>query len=68
MLQEAVEPTSLPEHDDLRAAVRGVRADFPGSYRQGLEPSGYPTESVAALTRAGFLGALVPERYGAVRP
>ena len=54
----------LPEHDDLRAAVREVCAAFPGSYWQGLEPSGYPTEFVQALTAAGYLGALVPEEYG----
>jgi acyl-CoA dehydrogenase len=59
-----VELTRLPEHDDLRAAVRAVCAAFPGSYWQGLEPSGYPTEFVEALTRAGYLGALVPETYG----
>jgi acyl-CoA dehydrogenase len=54
----------LPEHDDLRAAVQEVCAAFPGSYWQGLEPSGYPTEFVQALTAAGYLGALVPEEYG----
>jgi acyl-CoA dehydrogenase len=54
----------LAEHEDLRAAVREVCAAFPGSYWQGLEPSGYPTEFVQALTTAGYLGALVPEVYG----
>ncbi len=56
--------TSLPEHDDLRAAVRAVCDDYPGSYWQALEPDRYPTEFVEALTRAGFLGALIPEEYG----
>ncbi|WP_088290708.1 acyl-CoA dehydrogenase family protein [Kineosporia sp. A_224] len=59
-----MELTPLPEHDDLRAGVRAVCADFPGSYWQGLEPDRYPTAFVAALTAAGYLGALVPEEYG----
>jgi acyl-CoA dehydrogenase len=34
-------------------------------YWQGLDDQrGYPTEFVRALTKAGFLGALIPEAYG----
>jgi acyl-CoA dehydrogenase len=54
----------LPEHEDLRGAIAELCADFPGSYWQGLEPRGYPTQFVQALTNAGYLGALVPEEYG----
>ncbi len=50
---------------DLREAVRRICKDFPGSYWRDLdEIRGYPTEFVAALTRSGFLGALIPEEYG----
>jgi alkylation response protein AidB-like acyl-CoA dehydrogenase len=56
--------TVKPEFDDLRAGVRQVCQPFDGAYWQGLEPDSYPVEFVAALTRAGYLAALVPEEYG----
>jgi acyl-CoA dehydrogenase len=50
---------------DMREAVRRICKDFPGSYWRELdEQRGYPTEFVVALTRSGFLGALIPEEYG----
>lgn len=52
------------EHDALRAGVREVVERFDGAYWRALEPDRYPEEFVAALTDAGFLGALVPEEYG----
>ena len=52
------------DYDDLRAGVREVVERFDGAYWRGLEPDRYPEEFVAALTDAGFLGALVPEEYG----
>jgi acyl-CoA dehydrogenase len=48
----------------IREAVRALCARFPGEYWRGLEPDGYPTEFVGALTDAGWLAALIPERYG----
>ena len=55
-------------HDDtapIREAVRALCADFPGEYWRRLDRErAYPTEFVAALTRAGFLAALIPEQYG----
>jgi acyl-CoA dehydrogenase len=55
-------------HDDvapIRSAVRALCADFPGEYWRRLDRErGYPGEFVAALTRAGFLAALIPERFG----
>lgn len=56
--------TEDTEHEDLRSGVRQVCANFPGAYWRGLEPDTYPTEFVAAITAAGFLGALIPEQYG----
>ena len=62
------EPVSMALGEDfpeLREAVERVCADFPGEYwRKHDEASTYPTKFVAALTAAGFLGALIPERYG----
>jgi acyl-CoA dehydrogenase len=55
-------------HDDLaqiRESVRALCAGFPGEYWRRLDRErGYPTEFVAALTKAGFLAALIPEQYG----
>jgi acyl-CoA dehydrogenase len=48
----------------IRSAVRDLCTKFPGEYWQGLEPSTYPTEFVAELTRNGWLAALIPEEYG----
>jgi acyl-CoA dehydrogenase len=56
---------SLPDDlDPVRAAVRELCAAFPGEYWQGLEPDRYPTDFVQALTRDGWLAALIPEEYG----
>ncbi len=50
---------------DIRAAVRRICDGFPGSYwREREARSEYPEAFVAALTKAGYLGALIPERYG----
>ncbi|MEQ8603981.1 MAG: acyl-CoA dehydrogenase family protein [Marivibrio sp.] len=50
---------------DIRAAVAKICADFPGSYwREKDRESAYPAEFVAALTRGGWLAALIPETYG----
>jgi acyl-CoA dehydrogenase len=51
-------------HDDLRDGVRDVCEKFDGPYWRGLEPDGYPTEFVNALTDSGYLAALIPEEYG----
>ena len=49
----------------IRAAVRALCADFPGAYWRELDRErGYPEKFVAALTKAGFLAALIPEEYG----
>jgi acyl-CoA dehydrogenase len=57
-----------PATDDLaqiRESVRALCAKFPGEYWRALDRErGYPTEFVAALTKAGFLAALIPEQYG----
>ena len=49
----------------IRAAVRALCADFPGEYWRALDRDrAYPEKFVAALTKAGFLAALIPEEYG----
>src|SRR5512140_185901 len=63
-----MELTAASTHDDIapiREAVRALCADFPGEYWRKLDRErGYPAEFVAALTKAGFLAALIPEQYG----
>jgi alkylation response protein AidB-like acyl-CoA dehydrogenase len=49
----------------IREAVRALCADFPGEYWRRLDRERvYPQEFVAALTKAGYLAALIPEEYG----
>jgi acyl-CoA dehydrogenase len=52
------------ELQDIGAAVRDLSLKFDGSYWQSLEPDSYPEEFVRALTKHGWLAALIPEEYG----
>ena len=45
---------SVEELAEIRSAVRGLCARFPGSYWRDLEPDGYPTEFVSRADRAGL--------------
>ncbi len=52
-------------YEELRSAVRQLCENFPGSYWRGLDQrKEYPEEFVRAMTRAGYLGALIPKEYG----
>jgi len=53
------------EYQELRKSVRELCADFAGDYfRRVDERRAYPEEFVQALTKAGWLAALIPEEYG----
>jgi alkylation response protein AidB-like acyl-CoA dehydrogenase len=53
------------DYAEIRAEVAKLCAEFPGEYWQRLErESTYPAEFVDALTKAGYLSALIPEKYG----
>ena len=53
------------QHQDIRKAVRELCAEFPDEYFRGKEEErAYPDEFVTALTKAGWLAALIPEEYG----
>jgi acyl-CoA dehydrogenase len=57
--------TEAPDLAPIREAVRALCANFSGAYWRALDRErAYPTEFVAALTKAGFLAALIPEQYG----
>ena len=53
------------DYAEIRDGVRKVCADYPLVYwREKDEISEYPHEFVDAMTKAGYLGALIPEEYG----
>src|SRR6202046_895490 len=57
--------TDAAELAPIREAVRALCAGFPGGYWRALDRErAYPDKFVAALTKAGFLAALIPEEYG----
>ena len=52
-------------HQDLRDAIRDLCTQFPDSYFREVDAKrGYPDAFVDALTRAGWLAALIPQEYG----
>ncbi|WP_406855732.1 acyl-CoA dehydrogenase family protein [Alsobacter sp. KACC 23698] len=61
-------PISMPsahDHSDLREAIRDLCSRFDGAYwRQVDEERGYPETFADALTRAGWLAALIPQEFG----
>ncbi len=53
------------DYAEIRAEVAKLCAGFPGEYWRRLDREGaYPAEFVDALTKAGYLSALIPEDYG----
>lgn len=57
--------TDTPDIAEIRRAVRALCEDFPGEYwREKDRTREYVAEFVDALTKAGFLAALIPEEYG----
>ena len=60
--------TTIPTPDayqDMREALRGLLAGFDSAYWQKVDHErGYPDAFVTALTKAGWLAALIPSEYG----
>ena len=53
------------DYPDIRRAVGQICEDFQGAYWRKLDAAGaYPLEFVEALTKSGWLAALIPEAYG----
>ncbi len=53
------------KYQDIRDAVRALCAEFPDEYHRKIdEQRAYPEAFVDALTRAGWLAALIPQEYG----
>ena len=52
-------------YPEIREGVRALCSGFPARYFRDLDARhGYPDEFVRALTRAGWLAALIPQEYG----
>jgi acyl-CoA dehydrogenase len=60
--------TSIPQdrsYTEIRDAVRALCAEFPDSYHREVDSRrAYPEKFVDALTRAGWMAALIPQEYG----
>ena len=57
--------THLDSYQEIREAVRALCEEFPDTYhRQVDEDRAYPQAFVDALTKAGWLAALIPQEYG----
>ena len=53
------------KYQDIRDAVRALCGEFPDAYfREIDEKRGYPEAFVDALTKAGWMAALIPQEYG----
>lgn len=51
--------------DEIRDAVRSLCEAFPAEYHRKIdEERGYPEAFVDALTKEGWMAALIPEEYG----
>ena len=52
-------------YTDIRDAVRALCAEFPDAYHRQIDSQrGYPAAFVDALTKAGWMAALIPQEYG----
>ncbi len=65
MSGKACDDPGTDPYRDIRDAVRGLCAAFPDAYHRRIDAErGYPSEFVDALTRAGWLAAMIPLAYG----
>lgn len=57
--------TTMHNYQEIREAVHSLCAEFPNEYHRKIdETHGYPEEFVDALTKAGWMAAMIPEEYG----
>jgi acyl-CoA dehydrogenase len=53
------------QYQEMRDAVRALCAEFPDEYHRKVDDDrAYPEAFVDALTKAGWLAALIPQEYG----
>ena len=67
-MAEATRPEQTRDESDIaeiRQSVSQLCAKYGEDYWLDMDrTNGYPSDFVAELTRAGFLGVLIPEEYG----
>ena len=52
-------------HQEMREALRALCAEFPPEYHRSHDQAAtYPVEFIDALTKAGWLAAMIPEEFG----
>ena len=60
-----IEHTQSNNFPEIRDAIRALCAEFPDEYFRKIdEQRAYPEAFVDALTKAGWLAALIPQEYG----
>ena len=53
------------KHQEIRQGVRALCSQFPAEYHRKVDAEKvYPEEFVEALTKEGWMSALIPEEYG----
>lgn len=53
------------QHSEMRDALRALCAEYPDEYHRKVdEARGYPEAFIDALTKAGWLAAMIPQEYG----
>jgi acyl-CoA dehydrogenase len=58
-------PDQTRAYTDIRDAVRALCAEFPDAYHREVDSRrAYPEAFVDALTKAGWMAALIPQEYG----
>jgi acyl-CoA dehydrogenase len=64
-METHMSPQTTEERKAIREAVRSLCKDFPDPYWRAVDKEErYPEEFVSALTKSGYLAALIPEEYG----
>jgi len=57
--------SKLDAHQEIRDAVRALCAEYPAEYHRKIDAErAYPEAFVDALTKAGWLAAMIPQEYG----
>lgn len=57
--------STINNYQEIREAVRALCVEFPAEYHRKIdEERAYPEEFVNALTKAGWMAAMIPEEYG----
>ncbi len=53
------------QHQYLRDSLRELCAQFPDAYHRRIgQDAAYPEQFISALTRAGWLAAMIPQQFG----